>query len=431
MPRKAVRRGPQVFLFLQGPISPFFSRLADALEARGHRILHINVCFGDYLFWRRKGAVNYRGKAEGWQNFIGDFLRREGVTDIVLLGEQRFYHKVAIAAARDLGVTVTVTDFGYLRPDWITLELDGMSGESRFPRDPAAIRKLARNAPPPSLDVLYTDNFRNQAVWDVAFHLSNTVFRAFYPFYQSYQLHHPIPAYIGTGIRLLLRRRRSTAAAQVIERLSAAKKPVFVMPMQMENDFQLRAYSPYPDMKTPIREVVRSFALHAPSDAHLVIKVHPLDPGLRPWKRVVGRCAEEAGVGSRVHYIDGGSLDALLGIAAGVVTINSTVGVWAMRCRCPVITLGEAVFDIKGLTFQGPLDAFWSGAIPPDAALFDDFTTALADTIQIRGVYYSEEGLMAAVRAAVERLDGGLGRTIEMRLDSQQTLSSRSRTALP
>ncbi len=419
VPHAADRHGRQVFLFLQGPISPFFPRLADALEARGHRVLRINVCFGDLLFWRRPGAVNYRGRASRWPAFVAAFLRREQVTDIILLGEQRFYQKAAITAARELGITVTVTDFGYLRPDWITLELDGMSGLSRFPRDPEAIRALARDAAPPDLEVRYADNFANQARWDVIFHLSNSLFRPLYPFYRSYQLHHPIPAYLGTAVRLLLRRRRHAAATRVIETLKQAAAPVFVFPMQMENDFQLRAYSPYPDMKTPIGEVVRSFAAHAPQDAHLVVKVHPLDPGLRPWKRFVAGCAAEAGVAGRVHYIDGGSLEDLLEGAAGIVTINSTVGIWAMRAGCPVLTLGTAIFDVPGLTFQGGLDAFWTGAMPPDPALFEDFTRALVHTIQIRGVYYEEEGLAAAVRAAVERVDRGLGQTIEMKLEGR------------
>lgn len=396
-----------MFLFLQGPISPFFARLADVLEARGHRALRINVCFGDMLFWRRPGAVNFRGLPSAWPNFIRSFLRREHVTDIILLGEQRFYQKEASAAAAELGITVTVTDFGYLRPDWITLERDGMSGLSRFPRDPEAIRTLAQGVPAPSTAQRYLDNFRNQAVWDVVFHLSNTFCRPFFPFYRSYQLHHPIVAYLGTGLRLLLRRKRHLAAMELIADLRRRASPVYVFPMQMENDFQLRAYSPYPDMMTPIREVVRSFARNAAADAQLVVKVHPLDPGLRPWRRLVAACAAEVGVADRVHYIDGGVLDDLLAISAGVVTINSTVGVWAMRAGCPVITLGTAIFDVPGLTFRGALDAFWTEAAPPDPALFDDFTTALSATIQIRGVYYEEEGLAAAVEAAAERLEQG------------------------
>jgi capsular polysaccharide export protein len=406
--RPADRWKRKVFLFLQGPISPFFPKLADELEARGHKTLRINVCFGDFLFWRRPGAINYRGLPSRWPGFIREFLRREKVTDLVLLGEQRFYQKEASAAAREFGIDITVTDFGYLRPDWITLESDGMSGLSRFPRDPDVIRALARYAAPPSLAQRYRDNFRNQAVWDVVFHLSNTFCRPFFPFYQSYQLHHPILAYLGTGLRLLLRRERHLKAMALIEDLRRQARPVYVFPMQMENDFQLRAYSPYPDMRTPIRETIRSFAANAPADARLVIKVHPLDPGLRRWDHLIGLDAKAAGVGDRVHYIDGGVLDDLLAISSGVVTINSTVGVWAMRAGCPVITLGTAIFDIPGLTYQGALDDFWTRAVPPDRALFDDFTTALAQTIQIRGVYYEEEGLAAAAQEAADRLDRGI-----------------------
>jgi capsular polysaccharide export protein len=44
---------------------------------------------------------------------------------------------------------VICTELGYLRPDWLTVEYDGMSTYSRFPRDPSAIRELARQFPEP------------------------------------------------------------------------------------------------------------------------------------------------------------------------------------------------------------------------------------------------------------------------------------------
>jgi capsular polysaccharide export protein len=69
-------------------------------------------------------------------------------TDIVLLGEQRVYHRAAIATARPLGIAVTVTDFGYIRPDWVIVERNGMNAESEFPRDAAAILALAQGLPP-------------------------------------------------------------------------------------------------------------------------------------------------------------------------------------------------------------------------------------------------------------------------------------------
>jgi capsular polysaccharide export protein len=404
------RQGGQVFLFMQGPISPFFPELAAALEKRGHRTLRVNVCIGDVLFWRRPGAVNYRGRPEHWEAFVAELMAREGVTDLVLLGEQRHYQKAAIAAARRLGIAVAVTDFGYLRPDWITLEPDGMSGESRFPRDMAMIRALARRSAPADTAARYVDSFPRQAAWDMAFHLSNVFLNPFcFPRYRDYQLHHPVPAYLGTGLRLLLRRRRAERAETVVARLQDEGIAYFVLPMQMENDFQLRAYSPYPDMLAPIRQTIRSMAAHASQEAHLVVKIHPLDPGLRPWRRLVRREAAGAGVQDRVHFIDGGSLDRLLHKARGVITVNSTVGIWGLRVPLPVIALGQAIFDIEGLTFQDGLDRFWTEARAPDSAAVADFVAALANTIQLRGVYYKRPGLDAAVQAAARRLDVSSG----------------------
>lgn len=395
---------PRVFLFLQGPITPFFAELADALEAQGHRAVRINLCFGDRLFWRRPGAVNFTGSRRAWPGFVADLIDREGVSDLVLLGEQRYYHKVAISVAKSRGARVTVTDFGYLRPDWITLEPDGMSGDSLFPRDPAAVEALAAAAPEPDLEQRHRDSFFNQAVWDMAYHLTSFALAFTHPGYRSHQVHNPIWVYLGTGLHLLRLRWSGPAADRMIEAARAAPEPYWVMPLQMENDLSLRAYSPYPDMKTPIHEVIASFAAHAPPDARLLIKLHPLDPGLRDWARIVRRSARARGAQARVGFLDGGSLARLLEAARGVVTVNSTVGIWSLRAGAPTVTLGEAVYDIDGLTFQGPLDRFWTDAAPPRPALLEAFVRALAHTVQIRGVYYRREGRAAAVAAAAARL---------------------------
>ena len=158
---------PRRFLFLQGPISPFFSEVAAGLRALGHAAHRINLCLGDRLFWRGPGAVDFRGRAEQWPAFVGAFLDRHAITDLVLLGEQRPMHRAAIAEARKRGISVAVTDFGYLRPDWIVLERDGMGAESRFPREPEAIRALAARCPEPDFQPRYTDDFAAQARWDM------------------------------------------------------------------------------------------------------------------------------------------------------------------------------------------------------------------------------------------------------------------------
>ncbi|MEW6133739.1 MAG: capsular biosynthesis protein [Pseudomonadota bacterium] len=394
----------RAFLFLQGPSSPFFSLIADGLEAKGHAIHRINLCVGDQLFWRRHGAVNYRGKLSDWPAFIADFLDRHGVTDMLLLGEQRDHHKLAIAAAKARGIQVVATDFGYLRPDWIILEKDGIGAESRFPRDPAAILELGARVPGADLHKRYEDSFWRMALSEMAYHFSGYFLWWLFPHYRSFKVENPLLAYLGTGWRLLFSKRRAREAEAVLEALNSDATPYFLFPLQMENDYQIRAYSPYPDMETPIAEVIASFAGHAEHSARLLVKVHPWDPGLKNWGGIVRRHAERHGVADRVHYIDGGSLYAMIRKSRGMVTINSTTGIQALHMDSPLITLGQAIFDVPGLTFQGSLDDFWTRAAPPDPALRDAWVNATAAALQIRGVFYKQPGLNDAVQAAVARL---------------------------
>ena len=62
--------------------------------------------------WLRRGTVDYRGSLKKWPAFIDAFIEREGVTDILLLGEQRDYHLAAADAAKRHGAKVIATDFG-------------------------------------------------------------------------------------------------------------------------------------------------------------------------------------------------------------------------------------------------------------------------------------------------------------------------------
>jgi capsular polysaccharide export protein len=394
------------FLFLQGPITPFFQKIGAGLRVLGHEVHRVNLCLGDRLFWRGPGAVDFCGRPAEWPGWIDRFLAEKAITDLVLLGEQRLYHRQAIAAARARGVAVTVTDFGYLRPDWITLEQDGMGGDSRFPGDPAEIHALAEGLPPLEPGIRYRASFFTQAVWDMAYHLA-TLLPWPFPHYRSHQLHHPLLMYAGIGRRLPLRHWENCVSFRRFE-AARAKGPVWLFAMQMETDFSVRAYSRYRDMDTPIAETVASFCAHAPPNGQLMVKAHPLDPCVKNWKRRIARIARKAGVEGRVHYLPGGVLDHLILASQGTITVNSTVGVRCLVLNRPVLALGQAVYDVPGLVHRAGLDSFWGSPTQPDPVLVQDFLRAMAGTVLIRGVYYGQPGLDAAVTNAVQRLHHGL-----------------------
>jgi capsular polysaccharide export protein len=397
------------FLFLQGPISPYFAEVAAGLQALGHRVHRVNLCLGDRLFWPAgqplPRAEDYTGTAGGWPGWIDAFMERHAVTDVLLLGEQRGMHQAAIRAAKARGAQVVVTDFGYFRPDWITLERDAMGGGSRFPRNPAEILALAEGLPPAELHQDFRDDFRRQAAWDVLYHVANLVPGPF-RHYRSHQLHHPLATYAGIGRRLLARRAERAEGARALAEVQAAAG-YWLFAMQMETDFSLRAYSRYADLDQPIREVLESFALHAEPRTRLLFKIHPLDPCLKSWPARVRRMAAELGVEDRIAVVRHGPLDDMIAAARGTVTVNSTVGLRALTMGCPVIALGDAVYRVPGLTWDGGLDRFWAEATPPDPALRDAFLAALQACTQLRGVFYAPEGRAEAVRGTVLRLHAG------------------------
>lgn len=372
--------------------------------------MRINVCFSDWFFWRHSGAANYRGSLENWEPYLERFLEREGVTDIVMLGEMRPFHRVAATLAKTCGIRVTVTEWGYLRPDWITLEREGMSGSSRFPRDPEEILRLAANLPEPDFVQRHHECFRSMAVQGLVGDWGNALLGFLYPGYESHLAANPFALYISTGLKRWKNQANLPKNRKIIHHwVSRPKKhPLFVVPMQIEADYQVRAYSKYPDLVVMLEEVVDSFGRYAPPESRLMIKLHPMDPGFRAWGRIVSRAASASGAGARVVFVENGSFEFLVKRCAGVVTVNSTAGVTAIKAGKPVKTLGQAVYDIPGLTFQGPLKDFWSNPGQPDPALARSYIKAMAACIQVKGGFFSESGLASAVEGAAHRLNNGL-----------------------
>lgn len=400
------RRERRAFLFLQGPSSPLFAKCAARLEKQGHTCLRINLNAGDWIFWRRCGGTNYRGRPDHWPAFVRDFMVRNSVTDLLLLGEERPHHKVAVLAAKALSIDIHVIEMGYLRPDWVIFERDGVSSNSRFPRDPVLIRKLAAGLPEPDWTVRYRQSFLAEAGYDLLYNLPNVFFWFLFPHYRRHALFHPLAEYAGWCLRLLRKKRAERVAHALSARLLDGEHSFFVYPLQLQTDYQLRAHSPFAGQQDAISQVLSSFAAHAPPDHHLLVKLHPLDNGLIDWQSNISAQAQRYGIGGRVHVIDGGNLDRLIDGAQGLVTVNSTSAIAALRKNKPVKTLGQAVFDTPGLSYPGSLDAFWENPFPAESALVGAFLKLLAAEYQVRGNFYSKAGSSAAACAIAVRLAG-------------------------
>lgn len=400
----AARRPQRKAVLLQGPAGPFWTELGAAMRRAGHEVRKVHFNLPDQLGWHGGGSRTYRGNFKDWEAWFESYLRVEQPSDILYYADRLPYHVTAAAVAERLGVRAWAFENGYLRPDWLTMEPIGMSRFSRFPKDPEAIRQLASRHPAPDLTIQHRHTFRAEALSEIAVGIGLVLGRPLFPAYFADRYYDPVIDYLSWGLRVL-QKALTGHASRAVARRAVDGLEFSLLAMQLQSDYQIRASSDYGHLEEMLEEVVSSFARNAPPSRHLVVKSHPMDNGWENWPRRLRRIATCHGVSRRVHWLDGGDLVDLLDRARSLITVNSTVGLQAIRQDCPVIALGSAIYDVPGLTHQAGLDRFWVDPELADTDLSRAYVTAIATSIQVRGSFLDRAGREKSIKEVVQRID--------------------------
>lgn len=349
--------------------------------------------------------TNYSGKFAHLSNWYADLVRTKGITDVLMFGDCRAVHRHMHPISEQFGLRVHVFEEGYVRPHWITLENHGVNGRSRMPVDPREYMRLRDVIPAAEPGVPTGYNLYERVFHDITYRVANALLVWRFPLYRSHRPKNGVFEYTGLAVRALLQGKHRREAEAVTRELLANRRPYYLFPLQLNSDAQIVVHSPFEGVRDAIDYVVRSFARHAPRDATLLIKNHPLDTGMIEYQRFAMSIAREAGIGDRVRFINSGHLPTLLEHARGVVVVNSTVGLSALHHERPLVVLGTAIYNMPGLTWQGKLDDFWRGGDLPDMHLYHAFLDYVMHHTQINGDFYTRTGIEMAVAGAVERLD--------------------------
>lgn len=375
---------------LQGPMGTFFNRVADWLQGHHIEVHKINFNGGDWLFHRHLNASDYRGTLQAFPIFLERFIKQHGIDGIVCFGDCRHYHIVGKAVAARKALPFFVFEEGYIRPDYVTLEMGGVNAHSRLPRNVDFFRSL------PEIDIpdpqpAYPNFYR--AAWSAGlYYLAGRLLHLRYPSYshhKKFSLRYEARAWGRSLLRKYLNQWRDHPVFRDL--LHQREGHYFTVALQVYNDSQVINHSPYPDVRDFIREVLISFATHADPAHHLVFKHHPMDRGQRDYRRLIATLSQTHGVAGRVHYLHDVHLPTLLRGSRGVVMINSTVGLSALFHDKPLMVLGRALYDLPGLTFQGELAQFWTSPCRVDKILLRRFRAYMITQTQLNGAFYGRD----------------------------------------
>ena len=263
------------------------ARLADRLANRGHAVSRINFNAGDAVYWGSRPAWNFRESVESLPGFLEEKFRAGSVTDVIMLGDTRPVHIPAPSVAARFGARIHVLEEGYFRPNWLTLERDGINGNSRLPRDPDWYRRVGPSLPDLGDGHPVSNPVGLLALHEMIYHLPNLANPLLFP---GYRTHRPCISgveFAGWGRRFARLPLRQRADKACIESLIAVGEAFFLLPLQLDSDSQITVHSPFSTIAGVIETVMKSFSAHAPESARLVIKNHPLDTGLVDYARLI------------------------------------------------------------------------------------------------------------------------------------------------
>ena len=395
------------FLMLQGPHGPFFASLAKLLAASGAEVWRVGFNAGDSAFWRdREHYIPWRERLEDWESGCAALMESHAITDLVLYGDTRPIHAVAVALAKARGLTVHIFEEGYLRPYWVTYERGGSNGHSRLmqmtlPQMRVALAEAQDELP--DAPAVWGD-LRQHVFYGALYHLFVMVANRGY---RNYRPHRAIP--VTAEFKLYLKR-LTLMPWHRLQRWRATRAvrqggfPYHLVLLQLEHDSSFRMHSPFSSMTEFIEMVMTGFARGAPRHHHLVFKAHPLEDGRAAIEKTIAEVSGRLGITDRVHYVRGGKLSVLLNHARTAVTVNSTAAQQALWRGLPLRAFGTAVYALPEFVSQQPLPEFFAQPRRPDAKGYRDYRRFLLETSQIVGGFYSSRGRRELLRQVVDMM---------------------------
>ncbi len=396
---------------LQGPVGPFFNNFKIALKEAGFNPIKINFNGGDWLFAHGENVINFRGTAAEWGEWFADFLKIDQPEFIILMGDERPLHATAIRIAGAEGIPVWVLEEGYIRPDYITCELNGVNANSPIALGAGALSS-AEDSPAPSSEfrAFKKNAFVSMAVYATFYYYGLAFGKLFFPRYVHYRNRSLISEFF-LWTRNSYRKLRNLRAnnKSLLELLEHHDKSYFLVALQVSDDMQLVAHGRGWTVDRLITSAIRSFSLYAGPDDLLVFKGHPLDRGHFPHGDLIREIAKLADCEDRVRFLDDGSIGLLIRHAKGVVAVNSTSGLSALHHGTPLLCLGEALYKQPGLvTFcnnDSDMDAFWCNPTGPDIAVARQFLDMIRRKCLINGTFYNKASFPRTFRNLLKKLE--------------------------
>jgi capsule polysaccharide modification protein KpsS len=394
----------QNVLLLQGPVGPFFSKLARFLKQRGSKTHKINFNPGDEFFYDSKepNTYLYDFTLGYWPQYLERYIVQHQIEAIFLFGDCRPIHLPAQEICKQYGIDLWVLEEGYLRPDYFTMEYFGVNANSRL-----------FNATPECLIDHGSEMIAKQAHANITHynwsHLHITRHAIMYwlanvlqPFKCANYDHHRELNFViayrwikNFCAHWTYRIKDRSAIKKLLHHRPPEEKNYFLFPLQVHDDAQMLHHSDFNSVEDAIEMVVTSFykhlSMHKNAATKLIIKHHPMDRGHKNYLDFIKNLSKTLGIKDHVYYLHELNLDLILPYCKGCITVNSTLGLKALSMGVPVKNLGRSFYNKNHITSQKTLQQFWKNPGFVSLKSTQAFQRFVISQTQVNGCLYSPE----------------------------------------
>ncbi len=374
-------------LLLIGPIGTFFSRLCNYLESKNVQTYKIMFPYIEFGF-KKYQTIKFTNKIEHFEQFLVEVIKEKNIKHIFMYGNILIPHKIAIKTCKRLSseginVSTEIFELGYLRPNYITLEKNGVNFKSNLPKKRSFYEDLIYSKRLPITK--YKMGIRFRKIWKGITFIQHALTN-----YRIAPYEHklePKPVYLYYQVLGLIRKYIYSITEYRLKRKIGRDKNYFLVVLQVSKDSQIIEGSEYKSVEEFIKYVINSFNYSNLKNTDLIFKHHPRDRGYNNYFKLIKNEFKENNLNKEIIYMHDAKMATLLRNpkCKGTVMVNSSVGIQALFHNIPVKALGSAIYDIDGLTDQKSLDEYWENPSSPDRKLFNSFYNYILQKTQVNG----------------------------------------------
>ena len=389
-------------LLLQGPVGPFFSKLARFLRQRGSKTHKINFNPGDEHFYdsTESNTHLYDFTLEYWPQYLERYIVQNQIEAVFLFGDCRPIHLPAKEICKQYGIDLWVFEEGYFRPHFFTMEYFGVNANSRIFKTQTEFLIDCGS------EIINSQNDGEITHYDLS-HLYITghaiiywLFNVLQPFKCANYDHHRELNFViayrwikNFCAHWFYKIKDRSKIKKLLQHQPSERNNYFIFPLQVHDDAQMVYHSDFKSVEDAIEMVITSFykylSLHKHLATKLIIKHHPMDRGHKNYSEFIKNLSKTLDIKDHIYYLHELDLDFILPSCKGCITVNSTLGLKALSLGVPVKNLGRSFYDKNQLTSQKSLQQFWKNPGIVSAKNILAFRQFVMSQTQVNGCLYS------------------------------------------